>query len=183
MEPIKIQRDLEEFKNLGLVKIISNSFSDTDLFITQEINLSTIKTNRLVCDPKKIKEDYLNSVFEDYIQENTEKRKLPLRNAVLYADVDVDVENEQESLDSGKWAYCSFRNKHKKIYDIQNWVRRVDGKYSALFLYCDNPAAWTLSSKKSAIIHPADEEDIKTCFENGEHPQIALFIPGKGYVD
>ena len=81
-----------------------------------------------------------------------------------------DVENHQ-------WYFYS----KDKGYPIQNFIDEVDGKYKLIILNSCNPAAYSISSKKTPVL--MFNQDFSHRNSEQGLGQVELFVPEYGYID
>ena len=144
---------------------------DVDLFYSTDIksdfNLNDEKSLEYyisVIMQKFLERNYL---YRELINLNSIRRGLESRKAIL------DAHGESED---NVWMY----RVGDKVIPVQNWINRMDGKYTTLVLHCCNVGSYSIYSKKSAILVPDNTYSEMLC--NIGECNIELYIPGKGYI-
>lgn len=75
----------------------------------------------------------------------------------------------------GQWTYFDEGKEHT----VQSWINKVDGKYSGILLCVCNPENYTPSSKKSVLLVPDNDIDLRNSNQNCI---FSLILPEIGEV-
>jgi hypothetical protein len=153
-----------------MASLLTHTIDDTDLFCSRELTEGDQKELSLELIAQNAIQFFLernpkhNEMVKLYSQMNNLKR-----NAILAAHGD----DERNT-----WLYYTGENGG---IPVQKWINKMDGKYAVLMLYCCNPGAHTIYSKKSAVL--ASNSVYSPMKQMSGKLQIELFLPPLGYVD
>jgi hypothetical protein len=73
-----------------------------------------------------------------------------------------------------------FRNGSRRFL-VQNWINKMDGKYSLIVLICCNPSAEEICSRKSSVLVP--DEIFSHIMHLEGQVNMELYVPEVGYAD